>query len=450
MTFPTFRRVALAVGAAVLLGQAAWMVAATASNDPLFSRQYGITQIGVPTAWTKSKGAGIKIAVIDSGVDVDHPDLKAKIDPASRDFADNDNNADDDSPLKDGQGQDLKGHGTHVAGIAAAITDNGVGVAGTAPASSILALKAFSSRSTGSILGALTVVPNAIRYATDQGAKVINLSLGTFNGLPLVGIIESPCTEAYSRGALCVVASGNDGQANSSGYPSDFKALVVTANDDKGNHADFGQRPGTAWGVSAPGVNVTSTWPIDDTSHDGYNAIQGTSMAAPHAAGAAALLFASGLTNAQVVQRLIDTASPPRNAALEGAGIINVARALGLSPPAVTTTTRRTATTCASGGGSASGGGGAPAPAGGAGLAIPVPTTIDVNAIDPNADGDFDSDLIGGGNEQAYRPELDDKNNVNLAPAAVITSGAVLLLGLFWGVTVQLRGRRGDPPLSSV
>ena len=135
---------------------------------------------------------------------------------------------------------------------------------------------------------ALTAIPSAIRYAVDNGARVINLSLGGIQGLSLVGYIETPCAEAYSRGACALSRPGNAGD-RPSGYQRGVEFLTVTANDSNGNHAVFGQHVDTQWAVSAPGVGVYSTYPVE---LGGYANNQGTSMSAPFAAGAAALLFA--------------------------------------------------------------------------------------------------------------------------------------------------------------
>jgi subtilisin family serine protease len=119
----------------------------------------------------------------------------------------------------------------------------------------------------------------------------------------------------------------------------------VTANDSTGAHATFGQRADTKWGVSAPGVAILNTWPIDDPDHDGYNAIQGTSMAAPHVAGAAAVLFGMGMSAQTVAQKLVDTAGPPRDSLVEGAGLIHLDRAAGVQTTATTNAASRTAGT---------------------------------------------------------------------------------------------------------
>jgi len=304
---------------------------AMASNDPDFAKQYGVSQVNAPSAWAKTRGAGVIIAVVDSGVDTEHPDLRAKL-VKGHDFADDDDNPDDDSELKDSAGKAVKGHGTHVAGIASAITDNGVGIAGVAPDAKIMPLKVFSSGSGGTL--GFAAVPQAIKYAVDNGARVINLSLGTFEtGVSLVGFTQTACNDALTRGALCVVAAGNSGADNASGYPYNYPGLIVTAHDEKGAHASFGQKADTQWSLSAPGVQNWSTVPVEQGSY-GYKS--GTSMAAPHAAGVAALVFAAlnpPATTAgvrEVLDKLLSTAHPMGNPGSNGAGRIDAAAALGV------------------------------------------------------------------------------------------------------------------------
>lgn len=339
----TRTRISTFAVAAVALGLtlAATAQAASGSNDPDYKRQYGVAQVNAPSVWAqKTRGAGVTIAIVDSGVDLDHPDLKGKL-VAGRDFADSDNNADDDSELNDSDGKSVKGHGTHVAGIAAAITDNKVGVAGVAPDAKIMPLKVFTSGSSG-VLG-FAAVPNAIRYAVDNGARVINLSLGTFESdVPLVGFTQTPCADALQRGALCVVASGNSGASEPSGYPRDYPGLIVTANTEAGTHASFGQKADTQWALSAPGQGNWSTVPVEQ---GGYGEKSGTSMAAPHAAGVAALLFAAmnppqdaeGVQ--MVIDRMLSTARPMGDTGTNGAGRVDAAAAAGVPVVAEETST---------------------------------------------------------------------------------------------------------------
>jgi subtilisin family serine protease len=324
-------RVGVVIGGAALLFLLG-LQNAGATTDPLWSKQYGPLQIGAPTAWQKSTGKGVTVAIVDSGIDVEHPDLRGHLDTVNdHDFGCNDDNPDDDSTERDGEGKLVKGHGTHVSGTIGAVANNGIGVAGVAPDVKLMGLKVFPSTSScGTLLSIVSSTPQAINWAVDHGAKVINLSLSEFNIAGLAGSIETPCNNAFNRGTLCVVAAGNSGETKSSGYPYDFNGIIVTANDSTGAHATFGQKADTKWSVSAPGVDVLNTWPIDDPAHNGYNAIQGTSMASPHVAGAAAVLFGAGMNVRQVAEALTNTAGPARDSAVEGAGIIHMDRALGL------------------------------------------------------------------------------------------------------------------------
>jgi thermitase len=293
-------------------------------NDPRYGQQWGPRQMEVERAWTKSTGKGITIAVLDTGVDLQHPDLKAKL-LTGHDYVDG-----DDVP------QDPEGHGTHVAGTAAAITGNGEGVVGVAPEAAILPLRVLSPQG-----GNPANVAQAIRDAADQGAEVINLSLGDgyakFLGILNYDTLESALDYAYSKGSLCIVAAGNGsevGEDNPSGYSHGVNAVIVTAHDVNRKHAGFAQRADTKWSVSAPGVDILSTWP-----GGGYQAIQGTSMATPHVAGLAALLFAQGLSNKAVAERIVSTAQPVGNSVQEGSGQVNAAAAVGLKPTPLSATT---------------------------------------------------------------------------------------------------------------
>ncbi|MEY2473515.1 MAG: serine protease, partial [Actinomycetota bacterium] len=238
---------------------------AGATSDPFWAKQYGPVQIGAPTAWQKSTGKNVKAAVVDTGVDVDHPDLKPNLDLAdSHDFACNDDNPDDE-PADGG------GHGTHVSGTIAAVANNGIGVAGIAYDAKLMVERvSLSGGGCGGVTGTgLEEITEAVNYAVSHGAKAINLSLG--EGLHIPGLentVSQACEQAFRNGSLCVVAAGNSGETKSSGYAYDFNAMVVTANDNTGAHASFGQKADTKWGVSAPGVDVLSTWPIEDPNHN--------------------------------------------------------------------------------------------------------------------------------------------------------------------------------------
>ena len=421
--------------------------AAQATNDPRWGEQYGVRQIQAHAAWTKTKGDGVIIAVVDSGVDVDHPDLKGKLVPG-RDFGDGDNDPDDDSRLKDGSGKVVQGHGTHVAGIAAAITENGEGIAGTAPNAKILPMKIFASKEGGTLATGLTSIPDAINESVNRGAKVINLSIGGIQGASLVGLIETPCRLAYDRGSLCVVAAGNSGKGKPSGYDKDVWFLNVTANDENRNRAGFGQNADTKWAVSAPGVAIMSTYPIEIGR---YTMNQGTSMAAPFAAGAAALLFGQGKNVQQVIERLRTTATPTNDSGM-GSGIINVGAAVGAPPitdgaagGGTTATTKKGSSS--SGGGtsptrpSGSGGGGLPTPGGstdsGGGSGLPGEATDDGSFDQFNESGESG----GTADTEQASSEKDKAAGIDSTTMLGILAG-FLLLGVLVPV-VQAWGRRG-------
>jgi subtilisin family serine protease len=320
-----------------------------AANDPLFPRQWGLDQVRAPAAWARGvRGADTTIAVIDTGVDLVHPDLQAKLVPG-QDFVDG--GGDCAGP------QDENGHGTHVAGIAAAVTGNGVGGAGTAPDAKIMPLRALDAEGSGTD----EWVVAAIRYAADHGAEVINMSLG---GMPVVGNapqlneqLEAAAAYAWSKGAVIVAAAGNDTFPLCS-YPAAAQyALCVGATDSNGNpsyYSNFPNDPDTTIGVRAPGgigspfceddEDIWSTvWPGSgfdcqgSGSHSGYDTIAGTSMASPYAAGVAALLSGSGLTNAQIMECFKQTSS--KKGAYDpvyGYGIVDADAATAACAPATT------------------------------------------------------------------------------------------------------------------
>jgi serine protease len=297
-----------------------------AVNDPLFPRQWGLEQIKAPAAWQRgARGAGVKIAVVDTGADFSHPDLAAKLDPGTdlvRFIAPSAADPGLTGPGCPGA-EDENGHGTHVAGIAAAITNNGKGVAGTAPDARILPVRVLDANGSGEP----AAVNAGIRWAADHGAKVINLSLGP--DTPLVGNLPDQDTEnavayAYAKGAVVVAAAGNE-SFPACDYPAAAKnAVCVGATDRTGGpaaYSNFPSSPGDTVPVRAPGgttgffceddLDIWSTiWP--DSSDDckgsgsiaGYETLTGTSMATPFVSGVAAILAGRGLSNGQILQCL--------------------------------------------------------------------------------------------------------------------------------------------------
>lgn len=285
---------------------------ARASDDPAFGSQWNLERIRAPEAWASSTGSGVPIAIVDTGVDLAHEDLARNVVAHTSCIGSR-----GDPSRCGGSGQDDHGHGTHVAGIAAAAKDNGKGVAGVAPDAGLIVVKAVGAG------GAATTedVNAGIRWAVDQGARVVNLSLGgNFLITSLFGSsLEDGIRYAWSRGAVPVLAAGNTNLLGlgSSQY-GDLPAIVVGATGPDDRVARYSSPLGNArWAIMAPGGegegntanDVYSTW-WRRGQRDQYRALAGTSMATPHVAGAVAVLMASGATAEEAVARVLATADP--------------------------------------------------------------------------------------------------------------------------------------------
>jgi hypothetical protein len=230
---------------------------------------WGIQKIDVPPVWPITQASGIKVAVIDTGVDYNHPDLRERY-LGGYDFV----NSDPD-PMDD------HGHGTHVAGIIAS-SENGSGIKGAAPQAVIYALKVLDSDGAGYI----SDIVSAIDWAMAQGVQVVNMSLGTTYDS---SVLRSKVAEAQSRGVFLVAAAGNT-YGGPLMYPAAYDAVIaVSATDESDRFASFSSLGAE---VSAPGVNITSTTP-----NGSYSTWSGTSMASPHVAGSIALMMANGQLN---------------------------------------------------------------------------------------------------------------------------------------------------------
>ncbi len=256
-------------------------------NDPDFSsRQWGPQKVQAPEAWDVTRGSSsTRIAIVDTGVQYDHPDLAGKV-VRGYDFVD------DDSDPYDGNG-----HGTHCAGIAAAVTDNGRGIAGMAPNATIYAVRVLDDNGSGT----LDDVANGIIHAADNGADVISLSLGAPVGATT---LRNAVDYAWNSGSVVVAAAGNSGTSLPS-YPAYYdNAIAVAATDSNDNKASFSNY-GSWVDVAAPGVDIYSTY-----TGSSYRSLSGTSMATPHVAGLAGLLDAQGRSASQIRAAIENTADP--------------------------------------------------------------------------------------------------------------------------------------------
>lgn len=287
-------------------------------NDPGYPNQWGLTKVNAPTAWDTTTGdASIVIAVIDTGIDENHPDLKGKIWQNPNEIPGNNIDDDGNGYVDDVNGydfcsecpgsggtnpHDLNGHGTHVSGIAAAITNNGTGVAGISWGAKILPIRVLDA-SGGN--GKNTDLIDGINYAWQNGAKVINLSLG---GINYSQSVQDAVNAAYANGALVVAAMGNSrDEGNPTMYPAAlnhvFAVSATTRNDtyayysQYGNHVDIAA-PGGEMSFLGDSNGIFSTLPTYDhflhTEYGyakNYDYLQGTSQATPMVSGLAALVW---------------------------------------------------------------------------------------------------------------------------------------------------------------
>ncbi len=299
-----------------------------ATNDPLNDQQYGPQQIRAEQAWKTSSGKGAVIAVIDSGVALGHPDLKSKLVRGATfvDCSPSCGNGNWKGP--DGVGQDPDAHGSHVAGIAAAATNNGVGIAGVARDARIMPIKVLEDGS-----GGFDDIAAGIRYAANNGADVINMSLGAIQGVQALVItgqitdVQDAIRYANKKGVAVIAAAGNDAVPVCNTPAFDFGAMCVVATDKREAKSAYSSGPidPELLSVSAPGgsllpicgEDIISTVPKGTGGSQtcgygsAYDEYAGTSMAAPHVAGVAALLAAQGRSVDNIYDALTSTARTP-------------------------------------------------------------------------------------------------------------------------------------------
>jgi len=320
--------------AALALGASA--SAAQAAPDPMLDEQWGLTDVatGAPEAWTQSYGNGVLVAVLDSGVQLNRPDLAKSIwrNPAEvpANGVDDDRNGYVDDvhganiKALNGSVEDDNGHGTHVAGLVAAQAGNGTGGSGMAPGAQIMSVKVLDANRAGDS----SQLAKGIRYAIDHGARILNVSI---NGDGTSPDLDAALTYASQKGATVVASAGNNGRdldltpsyPASSAEPS---VLTVTATQTTGNLLSIANRGLRSVDLAAPGGHILST-----AKGSGYELREGTSMAAPFVSGSLALLAAARPDLSQSVLRAALVQSAPRPkllAGLLGSGALDVAAAL--------------------------------------------------------------------------------------------------------------------------
>ncbi len=292
-------------------------------NDPDYGKQWNMRSINVEQAWDETKGKDITVAVIDTGISP-VPDLQDTKFVAGYDFVNDQSEAKDDN-----------GHGTHVAGTIAQATNNNFGVAGIAYEATLMPLKVLSADGGGTVAD----IAEAIRFAADHGADVINMSLG---GGGESNLMKEAIAYAHSKNVVVVAAAGNSGR-NAAEYPARYPYVIgVSALDAAGTKTPYSNY-GAGIDISAPGGLINGDDKLGgimqntvnpQTGESVFEAYQGTSMASPHVAGVAALVKAMGVENPDEVEDVLKQASlrvedDPLNH--YGAGKLNAAEAVKLA-----------------------------------------------------------------------------------------------------------------------
>ncbi len=258
-------------------------------NDPFWSRQYNLKLINADDAWEYERGKkSIKIAIVDSGIQYDHPDLKANYVRGGYDWVN-----DDPFPYDD------YGHGTHCAGIAAAVTNNRKGIAGIAQVS-LMAEKVANAKGYATVWD----TSRGIIHAVDEGASIISFSLGKYSPSSTV---EKACQYAWDSGCLLVAAAGNDGE-DSIACPARYDSVIAVGAIDRHRQRWYKSNHGPELELVAPGVEILSTYTYE--TGGGYATGSGTSAACPHVAGVAALMWSRcpSLTNRRIRDLLMESA----------------------------------------------------------------------------------------------------------------------------------------------
>lgn len=284
-------------------------------NDPFLREQWALRNIQALPAWDATTGEGILIAVLDTGVSSNHPDLDGQVLPGYNALFGNDRSEDDN------------GHGTAVSGLIAARTDNGEGIAGMCWGCAILPVKVLNSRGGGSD----AAVARGMRWATDAGARVINMSLG---GSGESQTLREAVEYAHSRGALVVAASGNERQSgNPINYPAGYPQVLAVSGTSNGDTITGFSNTGEHIDIAAPSVGLWTTILSDNRE---YGPPNGTSFSSPYVAGTAGLVFTlrPDLSNDDVrcvLEASADDKGPPGKDPEYGWGRLNAYQAVQLA-----------------------------------------------------------------------------------------------------------------------
>ncbi len=274
---------------------------------------WGINAVNAPTAHARgTKGSGVKVGIIDTGIDHGHPDLAGNY-VSGIDYVNGDNDPMDDN-----------GHGSHVSGTVAAV-DNSIGVIGVAPSASLYGIKVLDAAGSGTFSNVVA----GIDWAAANGMDVVNMSLGASIG---TSALQTACDNAYASGVVICAAAGND-YGGPVGYPAKYSSTIaVSAVDQNNNLANFSNK-GPEVEVTAPGVGIVSTY-----KNGQYATLDGTSMATPHVAGVVALIWSTGqFTSATAVRNQLTSTATDIGAAGRdnnfGFGLVNADAATNVGPP---------------------------------------------------------------------------------------------------------------------
>ena len=288
-------------------------------NDPSFASMYGLDKIDAPEGWTTAYGptsfpsaGGVRVGVVDTGVDRSHADLGAKVKACAQAIT-------SFGILQSGSCNDDHGHGTHTAGTIAALTNNGVGVSGVAPNADLAICKALNVAGSGFATDIIKCI-NWLR--TTGGARIISMSIGSTG---TTTAYDRELTAAAAAGVLLIAAAGNDGNTTMN-YPAGHRDVVSVAATDRNDAKASFSNCNADVELAAPGVDILSTVP------GGYGTMSGTSMAAPHVSGVAAVvMWQKGLSAAATRALLTSTSDdlgPAGRDTCFGVGRVNLGRAI--------------------------------------------------------------------------------------------------------------------------